>query len=70
VCASEPVDLLELRSPLAFKGIVRETIGISRRTMLPILRDSFDASGHRVFRLMLQQMRVNVPLLATDFSLD
>lgn len=68
--AGEPVELLEVRSPISWKGIEREVVGISTRLMLPVMRDCYDVRGKRIFHLELREMRTNIRLKGDEFKLD
>lgn len=66
----ETVALLEFHSPVSWKGVSREVIGISQRTVLPILRDVYDRQNRRMFHMELAGMRTNVALPSSEFSLE
>lgn len=68
--AGEPVELVEVRSPISWSGLEREVIGISARTGLPVLRDCYDARQRRIFHLELREMRTNIRLTGDEFTVD
>lgn len=67
---NEDLELLEFRSPVSWKDVSREVIGISRRTGLPIYRDCYDKQNRRIFHVELHDMRTNVGFGSKEFTLD
>ncbi len=68
--AGEAADLLEVRSPLRWKGIDHEVFAISKRLHLPIARDSYDAKNQRIFHMEMRKMMTNVKLTSGDLALE
>lgn len=70
VSAGEPVDLVEVRSPLHWKGVDKDVFGISRRISLPVMRDAYDGNGRVIFHLEMRNMRTNVTIPAAEWTVD
>lgn len=66
----EAIDMLEIRSPGSWKGVSRETIGISHQLGLPVLRYCYDMKGRMIVKQDILGLRVNAPLSSGEFSLD
>lgn len=66
----EPVDLVEVRSPLRWKGVEKDVFGISRRISLPVMRDAYDAAGRVVFHMEMRDMKPNVTIPASEWTVD
>lgn len=65
----EAVDLIDVVSPASWSDVSHEVVGVSKRLGVPLSREVFGKQNQRVFFLQLENMRVNPPAGADDFSL-
>lgn len=70
VSHGEPVDLVEVRSPLRWKGVDKDVFGISRRIDLPVMRDAYDGAGRVIFHLEMRDMKPNVTIPSGEWTVD
>lgn len=66
----EAIDMIEIRSPGSWKGVSRETIGISHQLGLPVLRYCYDMQGRLIVKQDILGLKVNVSFKSGEFSLD
>lgn len=70
VSAGEPIDLVEVRSPLRWKGVEKDVFGISRRISLPVMRDAYDGAGRVMFHLEMREMKPNVTIPSSEWTVE
>lgn len=66
----EPLDLLEVKSKVSWKDVSKEIFGVSKRSDMPIYRDSYNLAGKVFKHIDMEGLKTNVSFGSSEFELD